>query len=651
MPSQLSVFASDELTMRFKQPFLTQGLNEKMAVNTPPGCYRGFRLGPNGSNNTITVIADTGNTDHVAVYQTTEGRSITLRKTGGDISINLSFLVDGAVEKTWVIAIFAQYTIGSVSAAEIRAYELDPVDEFTIAAEVDELVVLGEVVIPAASASPLPAANITLNKRTYAWKKQAPEAVDWYPIIRNGGFEFSWDDSLGDFIHSSAYWRREQISGDGQWETDQSDPRTGNKALAWEHSTTSSSATATQMVNLPVEAGQALRYKFFKKTLKTSTGGTASLEFDWRNTVGGAVAATSFNIDLSGVDGSYVEVEGTVLVPAGVGYLRSVLFRNLAVDFGSAGVAYLIDDVNVWIEGQGERHLYGEQRIGTLESTGLVLHRPDDPTDFLSASGAVIEYDINEGMISQSVGAVKIVSPLADQSAAIPSPAIIQVASTQGGDEYTLIKETQVSGEKQHREYVSPTGEFVRSINAEWDNTTNLWTKDINGESASRVVQTHLGFDSNETQDTGTNSWADSGWVIPILPVERQVNISALTGTGVYSATTGFAISGGLDQLDMGLPLDIEASLEEIHITYNSSWNAVMAVNFLKDGVIGPSSVGFIHDSTKRTLALTSIGQLVSRGDFFNLQFKASAGAGSFNILQITTVQDLKGTSNLYPSL
>jgi hypothetical protein len=608
MATLLSVFSASELTMRFKQPFLTEGLNEKMAVNTPPGCYRGLRLGTSGSNNTVTVVADVDHSDHVAVYQTSAGRSISIRKTGGDISINLSALVDGALEKTWVLAIFAQYTIGSVSAAEIRAYELDPVDEFTIAPELGELVILGQVKIPAASASPLPAGNITHTGRSYAWAAQAPEAADWYPVIRNGGFEFSWDDSLGDFPHSSAYWSRERISGDGSWETDQSDPRTGNKALAWRHSTTQSSATAEQMLNIAVSEGQALRYQFFKKVLKVPLGGgTVFIEFDWSDASGGAMGSTSLVIDTDAIDAAYVEVEGTVLVPTGAGYLVSVGFRNLFLDFGSAGIGYLIDDANVWMEGARGRKFYGEDRIGTLEGTGMVLHRPDDPTNFLVAAGAVVEYDFNEG---QSAGALKILSPKGD--AAEPSPALIQVASTLGGDEYTLIKETQVSGEKQHREYVSPTGEFVRTINAKWDNTTNLWTKDINGQTASKANQNNLIPMATQTQIAGTNSWADGAWVDP--PLRRSVYqpICAFDGSANYSI--GYATINGSDTYNLCITAGLYTGdiIESVTFSYQSDTSGGTALFTIyasheADDIFGASGdpLTFVFDNTDRTLVHT----------------------------------------------
>jgi hypothetical protein len=70
--------------------------------------------------------------------------------------------------------------------------------------------------------------------------------------------------------------------------------------------------------------------------------------------------------------------------------------------------------------------------------------------------------------------------------------------------------------------YVSPTGTAVRTVNAKWDNTTNQWTKDVNGVEATRELQTNVAS-SMEQQISGTNAWADGGWLAGIPPVYETV--------------------------------------------------------------------------------------------------------------------------------
>ena len=149
MPIDQFTFTADETTMRFKQPFATEGLNKKLAVATPPGIYRGFRLRHDvtaGKDRVVEVVADPTDSDHVAVYQTTTGFSLTIRRTGGDFDLDLSDYTSQRV----FITIFASYALGATTAAVFRTYTEA---EFDAAAEKDELLVLGAVDVPASSTS------------------------------------------------------------------------------------------------------------------------------------------------------------------------------------------------------------------------------------------------------------------------------------------------------------------------------------------------------------------------------------------------------------------------------------------------------------------------------------------------------------------
>jgi hypothetical protein len=325
-------------------------------------------------------------------------------------------------------------------------------------------------------------------------------------------------------------------------------------------------------VNLPVIESQAIRYRLYKKALKTSTAGNAYLSFDYRNTVGGAVAAKTIEIDLSGVDGSYVELEGTAIVPAGVGFLRSVEISSVGLNFGSGGDAYLVDDVSVWVEGIAEDHLYGENRFGLTETTGIVLH--DDPiTDLVSGVGAIVDWDATAGMTNDTTGAVVLQAIQHDVSDAPPSPSIHQRAYIVPMY-YTLIRSTECAGDKWHREYVSPEGTFLRTINAKWDNGTMLWTKDVNGEEASRIDEANTGG-TTKNQVSGTNSWVDGAWVFSAHPAttDRDGRVRSYWGPEgfkmgpaverIYEAQENANLGTGNEQLlPMGLTCDVDANTE-----------------------------------------------------------------------------------------
>lgn len=511
MPTSIATFANSEFRMRFREPYVTEGLNAKLAVNTPPGTYRGFRLATHASNDTITVVADADALDHVAIYQTSDGYSLTLRKSGGNYAVDLSTLVD-ASEKTWVIAIYAEYAVGSTTAARLQAYEYSPVDEFTSAPERDELVVLGMVTIPAGGGVPIPAGNVVHDKRTFGWFSRAEEAVGWSALLRNGGFEFSWEDLGGDWEEASAFWWRETTAGDAYWETNSTEQHWGEKALGWLHQGTASSGSCAQDLNIPLTPGQLLRYRFYKKALQVSTAGNAYLSFNWLQADAEPTTATTVEIDLSGVDADYVEVSGVVAAPSGARYLGQVAITNVSVNFGLSTTGYVVDDIQVWIEAQHQENDQVENRIGSVRTTEIVLHDRTSPGGLSSAQFlAGVRYD---GLAGQAgIGAIRIYRPGGASSS--PGPALIGAVSNTGGD-YTLIREMVPFGEKGYREYVSPTGSLVRTVNAQWSNVSNLWTKDVNGEEASRFEQGPSGEDFL-WQTATVNSWADGAWTRTVM--------------------------------------------------------------------------------------------------------------------------------------
>jgi hypothetical protein len=184
MPTFLNSFTDSEIKVRFKEPYLTAGIDQKVARVQPRGVYRGFLLTPSGLNLTVTVQAEVASGQHVSVYETADGYSLRIARAA-DFDLDLS--TPALLGKTVVLAVYADYVLNVDTRAEIRAYELSPVDEFTVAPERSELVVLGTVVVPGAGLI----TDIDSSYRTMAWEDGAPEARDWVQFIENGGFEIA----------------------------------------------------------------------------------------------------------------------------------------------------------------------------------------------------------------------------------------------------------------------------------------------------------------------------------------------------------------------------------------------------------------------------------------------------------------------------
>jgi hypothetical protein len=143
------------------------------------------------------------------------------------------------------------------------------------------------------------------------------------------------------------------------------------------------------------------------------------------------------------------------------------------------------------------------------------------------------------------------------------------------GVEYTLIEAAVPSGEKGYRRYVGPTGTLVETINASYNNTTNLWAKDVNGEEATRRDQSNIG-PVPKHQVAGVNSWADAAWsFLNFKTTDRDNRIRNYWGPEGYMM--GPAVqrtyevdlnaqqtTGQQQYVQMGLHVDVDANTETL---------------------------------------------------------------------------------------
>lgn len=195
MPTSLLSIASSSLSVRFKEPFLSDGLNQKFAPHAP-GIYAGFRLKPSATNMSVDVTPDTLGASQ-AFYRNSLGRSIGIR-TVGTVTLNLT----AKASKTVVVCIYAQYSTTATTAAEFRMYELSPSNEFTAAPDRDYLVVLGTVVVPASGL--ILANSISSGYRTYAGDAQAPQLAPRTQVIDDPYFSMGNTGATA-FYQTSVY--------------------------------------------------------------------------------------------------------------------------------------------------------------------------------------------------------------------------------------------------------------------------------------------------------------------------------------------------------------------------------------------------------------------------------------------------------------
>lgn len=372
----------DLVKMKWKEQYVSEGLNRKVAPTQPAGIYQGLRMIENlGSPRQVELSPDVDTGYHMAVYQSTTGYSLTYWDLAGTaIILDLS---SASLDSTdVVIGLEMDYTIGVDTVAEWKAFPLADWNALPLSRK-NEIIVLGTIAVPAAATN-ITTAMISFERATMAWRNISKGAIGWSQIVRNGDFEQS---EVGT---ENAWWWTLSVGGDGQAIVRQADPFRNDKYISMlSLGTNPIGVTATQNVGVPVIPAQLGMVKLFKKNLEVPTG-TMSLDLIFTDLDGIELAALSIDIPVIGVDASYQEVLEIFEVPATATVLKKVVIVNNAT-YSGAGNKVLIDDINVWLETEGERNDLQHGASGDLEVMGRLAMR--DPDGLYDAQSLEVNYD------------------------------------------------------------------------------------------------------------------------------------------------------------------------------------------------------------------------------------------------------------------
>jgi len=359
MPTSYLDFVADaqsSVKMKWKEPYVTEGLNRRYSHVTPRGAWRGFTLGYSASNQSVKVEADSESNDHLAIYTTDTEYSLFVRKTGPDFDLNLAAYAN----KTVVIAIYATYAVGSTSTMELRAYEYSPTNEYDAAPEKDELVVLGMVTVPA-GAVPTPATSITPELRTYPWQLVVDDSFPWPSLLKNGSF----DDGpvVSDFTHQGGamdanlpYWNEDHTPtvGTAKANVQTADTATGEGAAYELVCGSAGNVVITSwylqyLMWQEVEPGEELVLEFYYKSLLTPDAGEVWVQIAMIDTEasGSTISYLTLTADLDmTASASWVKASFKFRVPAGQTRIFGVYISDVdwsgptshALDYTSPGV-------------------------------------------------------------------------------------------------------------------------------------------------------------------------------------------------------------------------------------------------------------------------------------------------------------------------
>lgn len=530
MTTDISTFAASEMMMRYQQPYVTEGLNQKLAAVQPRGVYRGFRLDPDAGlgDRTLQITADGSFGDHVAVYETTTDYSITLHRSVGDFLVTLT----AYASQTVYITLFATYSLGSTTAAVMRVYTEA---EYAVAVEKDELVVLGKVDVPAAG-NPITSVMIHDHERTMAWQNIAPEALGWTQLLKNSGFEWSVIGATDRLAASG--WDKGT-----QWVTSATGPLSGNACMTYVHPGGTVTSSVRQYCTTPSSPGTRFRARVYKQILATPTGGSLTLRAVFMTTVGG-LSTVSIAVDTV-VDASYETIDQIFEAPTNTVVLLYFEFALTTVTYAGTGTKIRLDDLSLWMETTLETLQAAHEVRGRLECSGLVLR------DAVGAQGdlaALVEFDKDSPAVEGTImvgrrdevtgaaygqpvlrtrGRAMLGESLIDSVAHAAQPRVYTEIASDTVSYYTLLwqAEDRAGADGMLRIYAASVdssperGGILITVNASWNQSGLEWGRDAGGNSCVLRLGKTSGFTYQIHEATDPTPWLDSAWTYSALDV------------------------------------------------------------------------------------------------------------------------------------
>lgn len=171
--------STDAVKMRWKEPYVTAGINQKFIASHPKGVLAGFGVVPSAGFVVAVQLDPSLNLSVANVLETTGGKfSVTVVQTA-NVLIDLT----AQANTTVFIVLDAQYTVGATSAAQVKV-----VDAAELSTNLD-LVVLAKVNVPLVG--PITTSHINLGYRDASGDFGPLEQNPHFNLVHNPSFEAS----------------------------------------------------------------------------------------------------------------------------------------------------------------------------------------------------------------------------------------------------------------------------------------------------------------------------------------------------------------------------------------------------------------------------------------------------------------------------
>lgn len=313
--------AADSVKLRWKEPYVTAGLNQKSIASEPKGVLTGFSVVPSAGFVVNVQLDPTLNLSIANVLETTAGLyTVTVVQTS-NVLIDLT----AQAGTTCYIVLDAQYAVGSSSAAQVKVVDAA---EFALNAD---LVSLAKVNVPALA--PVTVADINMGYRNSSGDAAPAEALAPLNLVANGSFERDV------FSAAPAFWTDYGGSGLNPF-VDNTVSRSGTQSLRLAPGgAVNVSFACNPMSILP---GQTARASVWIRSSGVSpiAGGTGvTVLVVWLDDTYAEFANSQLEASFTGGGTTFVQRQALVTAPAGTAAAKLIVSYN-----NCSGTLY-VDDV------------------------------------------------------------------------------------------------------------------------------------------------------------------------------------------------------------------------------------------------------------------------------------------------------------------
>lgn len=535
MPTTIATPSNANTKIRFNEQYVSAGLNQKTVGPIPNGIIRGGVLQTTGAGLNVQINLDPSTGDSVYTYTTPTGFQLTHRETGIRV-LNLATLAG----QTVYIALYALYAIGVPTVVEWRAYTEAELFGGVPVAEANNVIILGQVVVP--GVGPIPAANVASKRARRAWKDVSAGMLPWKQIVQNGSFESNGASSVspgnlqgivgykGEEVGSAAI---SVVAGASQHGlnylnvvitagADIGRLGPGNFALA--------NAFSSGVV--PVTAGQLIDASCYIEgvTVPAYAAGTSGVRliFQFYSAAGALLATEQVASDPAVHVGSFswTRLDRIFAAPS-----TGIVRWYLECGNNAGACVWHVDDISILIEPRGGDRNNDQDIIKPTIAANAVDIVPFNNTSLLLTMERIVRLTAQNagGTLTglkfaknESITAIRWLSSfIFDGNFSQDETTYGLLGSNRSASTFSLVHKYAIAADGQYiRMYISGSGGggYVVTSNASWDGAQ--WVRDASGRPAIKVM---LGNDNPITADPtffriqhkntpAPANWLDSAW-------------------------------------------------------------------------------------------------------------------------------------------